>query len=84
MIRAERSALVEHADEALPLGTQAALLGLSRRSLYDQPVPPSPEEVAVKHRLDALYTAHPFYGSRKMTVILNEEGVLINRKRVQR
>ncbi|RRR74489.1 MAG: IS3 family transposase [Candidatus Viridilinea halotolerans] len=81
---AERSALVERTDDALPLRTQADLLGLSRASLYYQPVPPSPEEVAIKHRIDTLYTAHPFYGSRKITVILNEEGVEINRKRVQR
>jgi len=77
-------ALVERGEDALPLRTQADLLSISRRSLYYQPVPPSPEEVAVKHRIDALYTAHPFYGSRNVTVILNEEGVLINRKRVQR
>jgi putative transposase len=77
-------ALIERGDDALPLRTQADLFGLSRASLYYQPVPPSPEEVAIKHRMDALYTAHPFYGSRKLTVILNEEGVLINRKRVQR
>lgn len=25
------------------------------------------EEVAIKHRLDELSTAHPFYGSRKLT-----------------
>lgn len=76
--------LVERGEDALPLRTEADVLGISRRSLYYQPVPPSPEEVTVKHRIDALSTAHPFYGSRKMTVILNEEGVLMNRKRVQR
>lgn len=84
MTHTERLALVERTDDALPLRTQADLLGLSRASLYYQPVPPSPEEVAIKHRIDALYTAHPFYGSRKMTVRLNEEGVAMNRKRVQR
>ncbi len=84
MTHTERLALVERTDDALPLSTQADLLGLSRASLYYQPVPPSPEEVAIKHRIDALYTAHPFYGSRKMTALLNEEGVPINRKRVQR
>jgi putative transposase len=52
--------------------------------LYYQPIPPPPEEVALKHRIDELYTAHPFYGSRKLTVLLNEEGHPINRKRVQR
>jgi len=80
----ERRVLVEHQPEALALSTQAELLSLSRRSLYYQPIPPPPEEVALKHRIDELYTAHPFYGSRKLTVLLTEEGHPINRKRVQR
>lgn len=62
---------------------QAALLSLSRSSLYYQPVPPSAEEIAIKHRLDELYTQYPFYGSRKMTVLLKPKWN-INRKRVQR
>jgi putative transposase len=76
--------MVEHQSEALALSTQADLLGISRSSLYYQPAPPPPEEVALKHRIDELYTAHPFYGSRKLTILLAEEGHPINRKRVQR
>jgi putative transposase len=60
------------------------LLSISRRSLYYQPALPPPEEVAIKHRIDELYTAHPFYGSRKLTVLLEREFAPINRKRVQR
>jgi putative transposase len=71
----------DHPD--LSLKTQAALLSLSRASLYYQPVLLSAEEVAIKHRIDELYTAHPFYGSRKITVLLQPDWV-INRKRVQR
>jgi putative transposase len=52
--------------------------------LYYQPAPPPPQEVAIKHRIDELYTAHPFYGSRKLTVLLEEDFAPINRKRVQR
>jgi len=66
------------------LGAQAELLSISRRSLYYQPKPPPPEEVAIKHRIDELYTAHPCYGSRKLTVLLAQEFGAINRKRVQR
>jgi len=43
----------------LSLRTQAALLGLHRSTRYYQPVPPSAAEVALKHRLDEIYTAHP-------------------------
>ena len=76
--------MVEHGDDALPLTTQAALLQISRSSLYYKAVPPPPEEVAIKHQIDELYTAHPFYGSRKLTVLLQEQFGPINRKRVQR
>jgi putative transposase len=63
--------------------TQADLLSLNRTSLYYQPVPPSPEALHLKRRIDEIYTAHPFYGSRKITVVLSAE-MVINRKAVQR
>ncbi len=84
MSHGERRALVNRAEPDLPVTTQAQLLGVSRASLYYQPVPPSPEEVGIKHRIDELYTAHPFYGSRKLTALLRDECGAINRKRVQR
>jgi putative transposase len=76
-------ALVERERGELTLPQQADLLSLSRSSLYYQPVPPSAEEIAIKHRLDELYTQYPFYGSRKMRVLLQPTWP-INRKRVQR
>ena len=84
MSRAERMALINWDNDALPIRTQAALLGLNRTSLYYQPVPISAEELAIKHRIDELYTAYPFYGSRKIAVILSQERGPINRKAVQR
>ena len=77
-------ALIERAAAEVPLTTQAGLLRLSRASLYYQPVPLSSEEVAIKHRIDELYTAHPFYGSRKITALLRQECGPITRKTVQR
>jgi putative transposase len=75
--------LVDWTADKLPVSTQADLLSLNRSSLYYQPVPPSPEEVWIKRRIDEIYTAWPFYGSRKITVELNKE-MTINRKAVQR
>ena len=40
--------------------------------------------IKVMHRLDELYTAYPFYGSRRMQHCLNREGYSVNRKRIQR
>jgi putative transposase len=61
---------------------QAQLLSLSRASLYYRPIGPSPREVAVKHRIDEIYTAHPYYGSRRITAVLQTE-MAISRPTVQ-
>jgi putative transposase len=44
----------------------------------------SAEEVAIRHRIDEIYTQYPFYGSRRITVQLQGEEIAINRKAVQR
>jgi len=68
----------------MPLKTQAELLSLSRSSLYYVPVGPSAREIAIKHRIDELYTVHPFLGSRKMAVFLCREGMQVSRPTVQK
>jgi putative transposase len=68
----------------LSMRAQAALLGLSRNRLYYQPLPPSAQELAIKRRIDEIYTAHPFYGIRRISAQLRTEGLLINHKAVAR
>jgi putative transposase len=82
--RDERVALIEWNREELAVSTQAELLSLNRSSLYYQPVPPSKEEIALKHRIDQIFTAYPFYGYRKMTKQLQLEGIPVNHKAVAR
>lgn len=67
----------------LPLMRQARLLSLSRASLYYQPVGPSERELKLKHRIDEIYTAYPFYGYRRIHAQLVSEGQAVNRKTVQ-
>ncbi len=74
---------MDREDPALPLTVQADLLSVSRASLYYRPRAPRPETVALYHRIDEIYTATPFYGSRRMTAVLRQEGYSVNRKRVQ-
>lgn len=64
--------------------TQAVLLSLNRSSLYYVPVAPTPEEVALKHRIDERYTQWPFYGVRRITAQLQREGRQVNHKAVAR
>lgn len=76
--------MVEWEERTLPVSVQAELLSLNRTSLYYQPVAPSPEAIAIKHRIDELYTQFPVYGSRRITAQLRREEVVSNRKQVQR
>jgi putative transposase len=63
---------------------QCALLGLCRSSLYYQPAAEAEENLRLMRLLDQEYTAHPFYGSRRLTQWLIGQGEAVNRKRVQR
>jgi putative transposase len=75
--------MVERTGAAVTLAEQAALLGLSRSSLYYRPTPPSEREVALRHRIDAIFTESPCYGSRRITEQLRREEWSISRKTVQ-
>jgi putative transposase len=68
----------------LPVSRQCELLGIARSTVYYRPVVPSALDEVLKRRLDELYTAYPFYGSRRMTAVLRREGHAVNRKRVRR
>ena len=71
-------------DRDLPIKTQAKLLGLNRSGLYYKPVETSEEELALKRRIDEIYTKHPYYGARRIAIHLQREGYPVGRKRVRR
>ncbi len=64
-----RRALVDRDDPALPVAAQCRLLKIARSTLYYQPVPASADDLAVMRRMDELYLAWPFYGSRRMAAV---------------
>jgi putative transposase len=68
----------------LSVRRQCELLGLSRSSLYYQPGRGTAEDLRLMRKIDEQYTACPFYGSRRMTAWLTDQGEEVNRKRVQR
>jgi putative transposase len=65
--------MLEKDNPKMPLKTQADLLGISYSSLFYEPVPPSARELAIKRCIDEIYTACPFYGSRKITTQMRPE-----------
>jgi putative transposase len=60
------------------------LLGIARSSYYYRAAEPSTEDLELLRLIDEIYLATPFYGSRRMTVVLRQRGYSINRKRVRR
>ena len=69
-------------DHKLPLTRQAALLQLSRGSLYYAPRPVSPDDLAIMRRIDELHLNYPFAGSRMLRDLLRGEGIEVGRERV--
>jgi putative transposase len=66
----------------LPLRRQAQLLQLSRSSLYYEPRPVPPADLAIMRRIDELHLEYPFAGSRMLRDLLAGEGVEIGRQHV--
>ena len=63
---------------------QCQLIGLARSSLYYEAEPERDENLLLLRLLDEQYTRTPFYGVRKMTKWLHEQGHQVNVKRVRR
>jgi putative transposase len=80
----ERRRLVEPEHAEISVRRQCDLLGVNRSGLYYRPVGESAENLMLMRWIDEQYTRRPFYGSRRMTVWLREQGHTVNRKRVAR
>ena len=60
------------------------LLGVNRSGLYYQAVEERGENLHLMRLLDEQYTRCPFYGVRRMTAWLHQQGYAVNAKRVRR
>ncbi|PPQ13739.1 hypothetical protein CV770_40955 [Bradyrhizobium sp. AC87j1] len=80
----DRRGLLQRDHESLSIRRQCQLLSVARSSVYRPPRPANDNDLELMRRIDQLFTAWPFLGSRRMTAMLNGEGCRINRKRVQR
>ena len=66
---------------------QCELAGVSRATLYAHRTPRvvGADDLLLSRLIDEEYTRHPFYGTRRMVVIVSKAvGYRVNRKRVQR
>jgi putative transposase len=80
----DRRGMLDRADKALSIRRQCMLLGIARSGVYRPPRPANDNDLALMRRIDELFTAWPFLGSRRMTAMLKAKGLEVNRKRVQR
>jgi putative transposase len=86
----ERRHLIEPQHPSLSIARQCALLGVSRASWYYSHsrgcagASESEENLALMRLLDEQYTRTPFYGIRRMTAWLQQQGHAVNHKRVGR
>ena len=64
--------MIDVGHPALSVRRQCELLGLSRSSLYYEPAGETAEDLRLMRLIDEQDTAHPYYGSRRMTMWLIE------------
>jgi putative transposase len=85
----DRRALLDRDHGKLSIRRQCVLLSLARSGVYRTPRPANDStreggDLALMRRIDELFTAWPFLGSRRMAAMLRAAGYAVNRKRVQR
>lgn len=79
----EKKALIDPED-TLSIRKQCELMTLNRSSYYLEPCPESQENLLIMKEIDKLYTAHPFLGSRKISVELKKLELDVGRKKARR
>lgn len=72
----------DHPD--LSIRQQCRILGLHRSNLYYEPAPETPENLRLMRLIDEEHLRRPNRGSRQMVDFLRDEGLTVNRKRIQR
>ena len=69
-------------NHRLALTKQAALLRISRGSVYYEPVPVSAANLALMRQLDELHIEFPFAGARMLRGLLAVQGSKVGRRHV--
>lgn len=78
-------AFIERSNDKLSVRQQCELLAVNRSKLYYQPKNETEEDIWLLNLIRDIWLKHPFYGYRKITVVLRTEyQILVNRKHVLR
>jgi putative transposase len=76
--------MIDWEEKLLTITEQAELLHLNRTGLYYKAVGVTDEELKLRAAIDKLNTDYPYYGSRRICVVLRRGNWTISRKKVQR
>ena len=76
--------MIEPKHPAISIRRQCELIGLNRSSFYMKAASESPLNLELMRQIDKQYLKTPFYGVRRMTVILRRQGYEVNHKRIVR
>ena len=68
----------------LSVRAQCRLLGIHRSSVYYEPIPETDENLQLMRLMDEEHLQRPARGSRQMVDFLADQGIVANRKRIQR
>jgi putative transposase len=77
-------ALIERSHGDLSVTRQCALVGVSRSSVYYEPIGESAENEHLMALIDRQFLETPWYGARQMARWLRRQGHWVNRKRAGR
>ena len=84
MTIADKKTLIDKNNLNISLSRQAELLNISRSSIYYQPIIDAKDILAME-AIDRIYTAYPFFGSRKMRLALGDyDKIFIGRDQVRK
>jgi len=84
MSKPDREAKLDRRHSELSVRRQCQLLSLARSGVYRQRQGPDAAELALMRRIDELYMAYPFLGARRIAIMLRQQDLKVNRKRIKR
>ena len=68
----------------LSVREQCRILGLHRSNVYYDPIPESEKNLRLMRMMDEEHLKRPCRGSRQMVDFFEAQGIVVNRKRIQR
>lgn len=78
----EKVLLLEKDHPKLSLSNQCKLLGIARSTAYYSPET-SERDLIIMHEIDQIFTAHPYYGKRRIRAVLNQKGYSIGIRHIR-